>query len=276
MPAVSLLVVPDRNPRFKPIVHRVAATPRLRLINGVATRSRVVALTFDLDMTPIMVGEVQQGTSWFNADALAYMRAQHVHATMFMTGLWAEVYPTIARAIAQDPNFEIGNHTFSHPAFHAPCYELPVVDPSDQAVQIRMAQQAIRWVTGVAPRYFRFPGGCYDPRAVNLVHAAGLIPVEWTVNSIDAFNPDAAQIADTVISQVKPGSVVIMHLQAGKNAPATGQALRQIIPALKGRGYRFLTISELLGSGTPIQPPPGAIVQGFPVPSTPSPTAPPA
>ena len=225
-----------------------------RLVLGVRTSRPLVALTFDLDMTPQMASEVNAGTSWFNADALGYLLGQHVHATMFMTGMWAEVYPAVAKQIAGTPGFEIGNHSFSHPAFHLPCYQLGSVSRSAQVQQVQMAQRAIVWVTGVSPRYFRFPGGCYDSGALDLVRAAGLIPIQWNVNSIDAFNPYPGQIAATVLAQVKPGSIVLMHLQGGANAPATADALRAIVPALERRGYRFVTVSELLAAGTPIGP----------------------
>ncbi len=225
-----------------------------RVVMSVKTSQRVVALTFDLDMTPSMLAEVRAGTSWFNTDALSYLRAQDVHATFFMTGLWAEVYPSLARQLAEDRSFEVANHSYSHPAFHLPCYRLGGVGRAAQAKQIQMAQQSITWVTGVTPRYFRFPGGCYDRQALDLVHAAGLIPIQWDVNSIDAFNAHPEQISATVLSGVKPGSIVIMHLQAGANAPATGGALRRIVPALKQRGYKFVTVGELLKAGSPIQP----------------------
>jgi peptidoglycan/xylan/chitin deacetylase (PgdA/CDA1 family) len=213
-------------------------------------------LTFDLDMTPEMASQVDAGASWFNADALGYLLAQHVHATMFMTGMWAEMYPAVARQIAASPGLEIGNHSFSHPAFHLPCYQLGSVSRSAQLQQVQMAQRAIVWVTGVSPRYFRFPGGCYDSGALELVRAAGLIPVQWNVNSIDAFNPYPAQIAATVLAEVKPGSIVLMHLQGGANAPATADALRDIVPALERRGYRFVTVSELLAFGKAVGPTP--------------------
>jgi peptidoglycan/xylan/chitin deacetylase (PgdA/CDA1 family) len=244
-----------------------------RVVLGVSTAQRLVAMTFDLDMTPSMAAQVKAGTSWFNADAVAYLRAQHVRATLFMTGMWAEIYPTIARQLAQDPDFEIGNHSYSHPAFHAPCYLLGSVGRAAQVQQVRMAQQAIAWATGVTPRYFRFPGGCYDPAAVDIVHAAGLIPIEWNVNSIDAFNSYPAQISATVLTQVKPGSIVLMHLQGGVNAPATGAALRLIVPGLEQRGYQFVTVSQLLAAGAPIQPTnANAVVEVYQPPPTPAPT----
>ena len=251
---VALPAAAHDAPRLRAATRKTAAASPPRVVVKATTTRRLVALTFDLDMTPSMVDQVRAGTSWFNADAVAYLRSRQVHATFFMTGLWAEIYPSIARQLAQDPAFEIGNHSYSHPAFHLPCYRLGGVARSAQAQQVRMAQQAIIWATGVTPRYFRFPGGCYDRQAVDLIHASGLIPIEWDVNSIDAFNSHPEQISATVLSQVAPGSIVIMHLQAGANAPATGPALRVIVPALQQRGYQFVTVSELLAAGSPVQP----------------------
>ena len=256
-PTVALAAEADRrdNPHpgaRLPISGKITPVPRIIL--GAATSSRVVALTFDLDMNAQMAAAARAGAVWINKDALSYLETHNVHATLFMTGMWAEVYPTLARELATNPNFEIGDHSYSHPAFHTPCYRLEGVSRAEQARQIQRAQQAIERATGVLPQYFRFPGGCYDRQALDLVHAAGLTPVQWSVNSIDAFNSYPRQIVSTVLSEVKPGSIVVMHLHGGANAPATGLALRQLIPELEKRGYQFLTVSELLAAGTPIQP----------------------
>jgi len=243
----------DRPPRGPgPAVSGPPAIPRVVL--GAATNSQVVALTFDLDMDEQMAAAARGGAVWINGDALTYLESRKLHATLFMTGMWAEVYPALAREIASNPNFEIGDHSYSHPAFHTPCYLLGGVSRAEQARQIQLAQKAIERPTGVLPKYFRFPGGCYDRPALDLVQAAGLIPVQWNVNSIDAFNSYPQQIVSTVLSEVKPGSIVVMHLNGGSNAPSTGLALRLLIPELEKRGYQFLTVSELLATGTPIQP----------------------
>ena len=255
-PTVALAAESDRrdNPRPTRLLGSGQTTPVPRVVLGAATTSRVVALTFDLDMNAQMAAAARAGAVWINKDALAYLESRKIHATVFMTGMWAEVYPTLARELATNPNFEIGDHSYSHPAFHTPCYRLGGVSRADQARQISLAQQAIERSTGVLPKYFRFPGGCYDRHALDLVHAAGLIPVQWNVNSIDAFNTYPQQIVSTVLSEVKPGSIVVMHLHGRANAPATGLALRSLIPELEKRGYQFLTVSELLTAGTPIQP----------------------
>src|SRR3984893_5134886 len=256
-PTVALAAETDRQdlPHLRTNVPVSAkTTPDPRVIMGAATSSRVIALTFDLDMNAQMAAAARAGAVWINKDALSSLEDHRLHATIFMTGMWAEVNPTLARELAANPNFEIGDHSYSHPAFHTPCYRLDGVSRTEQARQSRLAQAAIQRTTGVLPRYFRFPGGCYDRPSLDLVHVAGLIPVQWTVNSIDAFNTYPQQIASTVLSEVKPGSIVVMHLHGRANAPATGLALRLLIPELEKRGYQFLTVSELHVAGTPIVP----------------------
>ncbi len=252
-PAVALAAETDHGAQpYLPVTAKI--TPDPRVVLGAAATRRLVALTFDLDMNAQMAAAARAGAVWINKDALSYLETHNIHATLFMTGMWAEIYPALARQLATNPNFEIGDHSYSHPAFHTPCYRLEGVSRPEQAHQIQLAQQAIERSTGVVPKYFRFPGGCYDPQALDLVHAAGLIPVQWSVNSIDAFNIYPQQIVSTVLSEVKPGSIVVMHLHGRANAPSTGQALRLLIPELEKRGYEFVTISELLAAGTPIEP----------------------
>ncbi|HEX9547969.1 MAG TPA: polysaccharide deacetylase family protein [Acidimicrobiales bacterium] len=254
-PTVALAAETDRrDPHLPRLPASGETTPAPRVLLGAATTSRVVALTFDLDMNAGMAAAARAGAVWINKDALSYLVTHNIHATLFMTGMWAEVYPTLAREMATNPNFEIGDHSYSHPAFHTPCYRLDGVNRAEQAREIQRAQQAIERATGVVPKFFRFPGGCYDRQALDLVHAAGLIPVQWNVNSIDAFNTYPQQIVSTVLAGVQPGSIVVMHLHGRANAPSTGTALRVLIPELEKRGYQFVTVSELLAAGVPIQP----------------------
>jgi hypothetical protein len=256
--------LPALQQEVRPVV--AAPSPMPRVVLGARTTRPLVALTFDLDMTQDMAVAARAGFRWINSDATSYLESTNVHATLFMTGMWAEVYPAEARRLAANPNFEIGNHSYSHPAFHNPCYRLASVSRTAQVSQVQRAQEAIERVTGLRPKYFRFPGGCYDRAALDTVHAAGLIPVQWDVNSIDAFNAYPLQIATTVLAGVKPGSIVVMHLMRA-NAPSSAAALRLIIPALQHRGYEFVTVSELLAAGPAVQPTdPREVVEAAPTP----------
>jgi peptidoglycan-N-acetylglucosamine deacetylase len=248
---IALASAPAATPSAAPTI----ASPDV--IFSVQTARRVVALTFDLDMSPAMLADLRAGvvTSWIDRQALSLLRENKVPATLFMTGMWAETYPALARELAESGQFEIGNHSYSHVAFHVPCYGLGTLTAAGLGWEIDHTQQVIQAITGITPAYFRFPGGCLDPGVVQAVHRRGLLPIEWSLNSVDAFNPSAEQVARTIISRVRPGDIVLMHLQGGRNAPATAAALRTVLPALRAEGYRFVTLSQLLALGAALQPP---------------------
>jgi hypothetical protein len=65
-------------------------------------------------------------------------------------------------------------------------------------------------------------------------------------------------VAATVLSQLKPGSIVVMHFHGAPNAPMTAPAVRQIIQGVRARGLEFGTVSEVLARVPPPAPPPDA------------------
>ncbi|MFE5297971.1 polysaccharide deacetylase family protein [Streptomyces sp. NPDC056632] len=207
---------------------------------------KVVALTFDADMTADQGPRAARGEHFDNPQLIATLRRLKVDATVFMTGRWAEEYPDQARSIGNDARFEIANHSFSHYAFANPCYGLPTVARPDMAADVQRAFDAFRdaGATNVVP-YFRFPGGCYDDEARRALAPAGVTAVQWDVVSGDAFAKDADAVAEQVLSEVKPGSLVVMHCTRSA-APVTERAIRRIVPELRAKGYRFVKVSELM------------------------------
>ena len=240
--------------------------------NGPRDANRL-ALTFDADMTPFMLGQLQRGAvaSWYNREVVDILRQEGVPATIFMTGLWAQAYPDVARDLAADPSFEIGSHTFDHSAFRTPCYGL--FGASDRTAEIETAQIAIASVTGVTPRLIRFPGDCYDVSDVSLAASEGLSVISGDVRGGDGFNPSSASVVGVVMNQARGGSIILLHLQGGPNAPMTAPALRQVIPALRAAGYQFVTVSDLLGLERAIPSPPPMTTAQTAVASRPDPAA---
>ncbi|MEV4430986.1 polysaccharide deacetylase family protein [Streptomyces sp. R-07] len=207
---------------------------------------KVVALTFDADMTADQGPRAARGEHFDNPELIATLRRLKVDATVFMTGRWAEEYPDQAKSIGGDPRFEIANHSYSHYAFASPCYGLPTVAGPDMASDVQRAFDAFRdaGAVNVVP-YFRFPGGCYDDAALRALAPAGVTAVQWDVVSGDAFAKDADAVAEQVLDGVKPGSLVVMHCTRSA-APVTERAIRRIVPELRARGYRFVKVSELM------------------------------
>jgi peptidoglycan/xylan/chitin deacetylase (PgdA/CDA1 family) len=210
-----------------------------------------VALTFDADMTRPMLARLRAGRvrSWYDASVIAELRATRTPATIFLTGLWVETYPDVVRALSRDPLFELENHSMDHAGWLAPCFGLPPVPgaPSAKAREVTEAAATIKAVAGRSPAYFRFPGGCHSPVDARQVLALGEVPIGWDVVSGDAYQLDPAVIVHDVLSSVRPGSIIVMHLIGAPNAPAMGRALPVIIRTLRARGLRLVTLSRLLG-----------------------------
>ncbi|MFK8910996.1 polysaccharide deacetylase family protein, partial [Streptomyces sp. YS-3] len=209
---------------------------------------KIVALTFDADMTADEGPRAARGERFDNPALIADLRRLKVPATVFMTGRWAEEYPAEARAIGTDPNFEVANHSYSHYAFKSPCYGLPVVGRGEMRADVEKATASFKkaGVRNAVP-YFRFPGGCFDDGVLRALGPLRMTAVQWDVVSGDAFAHDADAVAEQVLAGVKPGSLVVMHCTRSA-APVTDRAVQRIVPELRARGYRFVKVSELIGS----------------------------
>lgn len=216
--------------------------------HGRRGRDKAVALTFDADMTADQGPRAARGERFDNPGLVAALRELKVPATVFMTGRWAEEYPSQARAIGRNPLFEVANHSYSHYAFTEDCYGLPTVGEKRMRVDVERAYAALRKV-GIhdAMPYFRFPGGCYDRRALKAIGPVGVTAVQWDVVSGDAFATDARAVAQEVLDGVRAGSVVVLHCTLSA-APTTEKVVRSVVPELRDRGFRFVKVSELIGA----------------------------
>ncbi len=216
--------------------------------NGPRTANKV-ALTFDADMTDAMLYNLASGRvkSYANIKVLDILESRQVPATFFLTGEWAERYPDVAHRIATDPRFEIGNHTYKHQAYTANCYQLPRIPPNLRTEDVAHTFRLIEPLGGRQTRYFRFPGGCYDEAALRALGPLGVMVIQWDVVSGDPFATAAAPIVHAVLSQVKPGSIVVMHITEG-NAQFTDEALPPILDGIRAKGLQPVTVSELLAS----------------------------
>jgi peptidoglycan-N-acetylglucosamine deacetylase len=207
-----------------------------------------VALTFDGDMTPTMLDYLHTGeVETYDDSHLTDFLTQHqIKATFFLTGMWAEVYPDATRAMASNPLFEIEDHSYSHPSFSGDCYGLAQVPSSQYSEEIEKAQRAIEQIAHVRPKYFRFPGGCYDQSVLALVKKEGLETVHWDDVADDGFNHNKDAIVSAVLDQAQNGSIIVMHMGGESNAPETANALPEIVDALQARGFAFVTVDEML------------------------------
>ncbi|MFV0495387.1 polysaccharide deacetylase family protein [Mycobacterium sp.] len=189
---------------------------------------KCVALTFD------------DGPSPFTGRLLKILRDDDAKATFFLIGNKVAANPAGARQIAE-AGMEIGSHTWEHP-------NMTTIPSEDIDGQFTRANQAIAAATGAAPVLYRPAGGLSNPEVRRHAATFGMGEILWDVIPFDWAND--ANIAATralLMSQVKPGSVVLLH----DTYSSTVDLVYQFIPVLKANGYHLVTVSELLGPRAP-------------------------
>lgn len=195
-----------------------------KVVKKVPTTHKVVALTFDdgphYKTTPQL---------------LAILKEKQVKATLFILGENAAQHPEIlAQAVAD--GHEIGTHAYSHRALN----KLPreqVAEELDKAEKV---------IASVAPKplLFRPPGGAVNDNVLAVALNKGYTTVLWSVDPRDWSRPSVAQVVTTVMHDVKPGSIVLLH--DGQYPLPTPEAIGSIIDQLRTEGYTIVTVGELL------------------------------
>ncbi len=224
LPARGLRVARLR--RFLPSGCRARGAPYRT--NG-SRHARAIALTFD------------DGPSTYTPLVLRILERAHAHATFFLIGQQVRSGTRDIRRMLRD-NDAIGDHTWSHPQLaHAP--------PVYSASQIHRAFVAIHAASGYRPCLFRAPYGAVSHALVSVAQSASLLTIEWDVDPRDWARPGVGAIVANVLRGARSGSIVVMHDGGGPRSE-TLAALPQIITGLRRRGYRLLTVPELLGLRT--------------------------
>ena len=160
-----------------------------------------------------------------------------VKATFFMVGSQARYCPETATRVVE-AGHEIGNHTNNHKS-------LAGLSESELDEEIALAEEAIFDACGYIPSLFRPPEGVCTEKISNAAKFRGYSIIMWSVDTLDWQGKSARVIADNVLANTKPGSVILMH--DGIFAKShTAEALDIIIPALIAEGYTFVTVGELI------------------------------
>ncbi len=189
-----------------------------------------VALTFDACST------FDYGN--YNPEVIDVLRRELVPATLFIGGHWAEMHPEELRQLAQEPLFELGNHTYSHP-------HMTTLSLEQQRQQVLWTQYAIYARTGRVPTYLRPPYGEIDDTMIEDMARLGLTTVEFDVPAGDAdMHVNPRVLTDWVVRKASGGSIVVMHMNHPGNHTAV--SLPDIVRLLRAKGYEFVKVSGLL------------------------------
>ena len=119
------------------------------------------------------------------------------------------------------------------------------------AGEIERTQEILGQVLGQEPRLVRMPWLWRQPAILSMLGRSGLTPVSGLFcHALEVFQIDAARIAPRAMAKAKPGTIIIFH--DGYNARCsvraeTVEAVRLTVDGLLDRGYRFVTVDQLLG-----------------------------
>jgi hypothetical protein len=207
-----------------------------------------VALTFDADMTTTMKAQLASGAvrSYANLPIIDLLEREQIPATFFLTGMWVEQYPELTARLAANPNVELANHSYGHQGFTPNCYSLGRVPSNLMTEDVAKTFRIVEKHGGRQTRFFRFPGLCHDGAALSALAPLGLTVVDGDVVSGDPFATAYQPIVRAVLSTVRAGSVVILHVTEA-NAQYTDEALPLILAGLEEKGLVPATLSEVLG-----------------------------
>ncbi|WP_433946181.1 polysaccharide deacetylase family protein [Paenibacillus sp. SN-8-1] len=202
--------------------------PRGEIVWEVPTEDKVVALTFDdgpdPKQTPVILDLLEQ---------------YQAKATFFVIGNRAIQYPELLKKMFTKGH-EIGNHTYNHTYFNARNSQL-----FDK--EVTRAEESIYNATGKRSVLFRPPGGYYNKNIVTSSHNKGYQVVLWSwhQDTRDWAKPGVNRIVNKVLGNLRSGDIILMHDHV-EGSSQTTLALKTILPEIQKRGYRCVTVSELL------------------------------
>jgi peptidoglycan/xylan/chitin deacetylase (PgdA/CDA1 family) len=171
---------------------------------------------------------------------LDLLAAHHIKATFFVIGENVAEHPEIVARAAREGH-EIGNHSWSHP-------NLARMSEDGVRGQLRRTDDAIKNATGERPTLMRPPYGSLTAREKHWIHDEfGYRVILWDVDPDDWKRPGPAVVRNRILKETRPGSIVLSH----DIHPGTIEAMPSTLDALEAKGFKFVTVSELIRMATP-------------------------
>lgn len=187
----------------------------LTSINSLNTTEKKVLLTFD------------DGPQSNTVKVLEVLKKHNVKAVFFIIGKNIQGNEAILKQIVADGH-QIGNHSFSHHNFIDVWSTKKVTEDFIECQKLIERYQP-------QSKLFRPPYGVTNPNISKAVKTLGLQSIGWNVRSYDTSIKDIEKIKQRVISQLKPGAIILLH----DRLDFMPDLLESLIPAIKEKGYGF-------------------------------------
>lgn len=159
------------------------------------------------------------------------LKERNVRASFFLLGEKVEQYPELVERMQKEGHL-VGNHTYHH-------VQLNKLNETKAREEILKTNNLIYETTGVYPLYLRPPFGAWKK---NLELCVEMLPVFWTIDTLDWKVQNTEKIVHTVQEQIEDGAIILMHDEYDTSV----EAALQVADDLKAQGYELVTVDQLI------------------------------
>ena len=200
------------------------STPTKKLpIYSVETQENKIAISFDAAWGADKTEQIMDICDDYN-----------IKATFFLVGFWIEDYPETAKKIA-NRGFEIGMHSSTHP-------DMTKLNSEKQELELTQNRDIIYSVTGIKAKLFRPPFGAYNNALISTCEKLDIVPIQWSVDSLDWKGLSAGEIASRVCEKSKNGSIVLFH----NNSDNIIEGLKMVLEFFSQKNFTVVPVGELV------------------------------
>jgi len=189
------------------------------------TKEKLVALTFDDGPDDKITPQI-----------LNILRENNIKASFFFLGRKVNIYPDVVKKTFDDGNLVL-NHSYTHA-------RLTELSESEIIEKIISSENAINQVINKKPAIFRPPYGDTNDLVISVCKSLHYKIVLWSIDSLDWAENNEDIVVKNVVDNIRPGDIILMH--SSEDTTIEVKALPIIIPRLKEKGYRFVTLDEML------------------------------
>ena len=159
------------------------------------------------------------------------LKERNVRVSFFLLGEKVEQYPELVERMQKEGHL-VGNHTYHH-------VQLNKLNETKAREEILKTNNLIYETTGVYPLYLRPPFGAWKK---NLELCVEMLPVFWTIDTLDWKVQNTEKIVRTVQEQIEDGAIILMHDEYDTSV----EAALQVVDELKSQGYELVTVDQLI------------------------------
>jgi peptidoglycan/xylan/chitin deacetylase (PgdA/CDA1 family) len=199
--------------------------------NSVHVDQPVIAMTFDDGPSAVLTPRL-----------LDILKQRNIKVTFFVLGQLVQEHPEIIqRAVAE--GHEIANHSWDHKPLNK-------LAEGGLTHEIKDTSDQITKVTGRPVTLLRPPYGATTPRLNKAIEKEyGMKVILWSVDPLDWKRPGPKVVEQRILKETQPGSIILSH----DIHPGTIEAMPATLDALLAKGFKFVTVTELLAMEKPKQ-----------------------